>query len=124
MKEIYIKKLFYYNRIGYPVEIKHNANLSWAIPKRSTIFASLSENISPDEITENCLKIKHKGILVFYDKDLECAIIENATYEDLHVNILKNPIFLIEEKKITNTIAFDEKKDVLKTKKSKSKDFE
>lgn len=124
MKKIYIKTLFYYNRINYPVEIKHNANLSWAIPKRSTIFASLSENISPDEITENCFKINHKGILVSYDKDLECAIIENTTYEDLHVNILKDHIFLIEAKETTNTISVDEKKDVSKTKKSKLKDFE
>ena len=124
MKEIYITKLYHYNRIGYPVEIKHNANVSWAIPKRSTVFATLSENISPDEITENCLKIKHKGILVSYDKDLECAILENVTYEDFYINILKNPIFLMKEKEITNTIAVDEKKDALKTKKSKSKDSE
>jgi hypothetical protein len=124
MKEIYIKKLFYYNRIGYPVEIKHNANLSWAIPKRSTVFATLSENITDQKILENCFKLKYKGILVTHDEDLEHAILENITYEDFYVNILKDPIFLIEEKKITNTIIVDEKKDVLKTKKSKSKDFE
>lgn len=114
-KEIYITKLYYYNRIGYPITITHNNNVSWVIPKRSTIFASLSENIVFAEITENCLKIKHKGILVTYDQDLECAIIENKTFEDLHINILKDPIFLIKKNFVNEEI------NLVKKKKSKSK---
>ena len=66
MKEIYIKKLFYYNRICYPVEIKHNANLSWAIPKRSTVFATLSENITDQKILENCFKLKYIKPYILY----------------------------------------------------------
>lgn len=97
MKKIYIDKIFYYNRINHPVEIKHNANLTFTLPKRSTFFASLKEKIDVDDILENCLKTKYKGILFSYDADLEFVIIDNLTYEDLYLDIFNEYIFLIKE---------------------------
>jgi hypothetical protein len=97
MKKIYIDKIFYYNRINYQVEIKHNANLTFTLAKRSTFFASLKEKIDAEDIVENCLKTKYKGILFSYDADLECVIIDNLTYEDFYFDLFNECVFLTKE---------------------------
>lgn len=124
MKKIYIDKISFYNRINHPVEVKHNANLTFTLAKRSVFFISLKEKIHSDEILENCLKKKYLGILVSYDDDLECAIIENSIYEDLYLDIFNEPIFLTssDEEIVENNE--NENSHKLKQKKQKSKVLE
>jgi hypothetical protein len=120
MKKIYIDKIFYYNRINHPVEVKHNANLTFTLAKRSIFFASLKEKIDVDDILENCLKKKYKGILFTYDADYECVIIDNITYEDFYLDLFNEPMFLVKENK-TDESNKNENLHSSGTKKQKSK---
>jgi hypothetical protein len=119
MANIFINEVFLFNRFNHPVIIKHNPNLTYTLPRKSIVFAKLSEKIKPSDVLENLLGKKFRGLLVSYDFEFECAIIHNTTNEDLYLEITQEPIYIINN--LSDSPTENKDKNVCSEKKQKSK---
>ena len=100
MKNITIKSCFTCNRTNNRVFVIRLYQDKILIPRKSIIFAELSDviKLTEKDLINNVLHKKYLGLIVRYDFDLDLAIINNTTFEDLHIAI-DEPIFIIKDKK-------------------------
>ena len=102
MKTLTVKSNFTYNRRNNRQRISCENPNKFLLPRKMMIFAELSENIkiAEKDLIENVFKKKHEGVFVWYDYDLDLAVIHNTTFEDILIE-KEEPIFLLKDKKPT-----------------------
>lgn len=101
MKYLTIKSHFTYNRRNNRQKIVCDQSNKFFLPKKTMIFAELSENVTEKNSLDHVFKKKHEGVLTSYDFDLNLAILHNTTFEDILID-KEEPIFAIHEKKTKN----------------------
>ena len=100
MKTLTIKSHFTFNRRNNRQKISCEIPNMLFIPRKTIVFAELSENIKNTEkdLIDNVFKKANQGILTTYDFDLNLVIIHNTTFEDFYIP-KDEPIFLLKDKK-------------------------
>lgn len=98
MKQFTIKSHFTYNRRNNRQKIVCDQFNKLFLPKKTMIFAELSENVTEKDSLDHVFKKKHEGVLTSYDFELNLAIIHNTTFEDILID-KEEPIFVLKEQK-------------------------